>query len=54
MSKLDLSDAFRHILARREDWELLGSTWPIDFHGKLTTAYFVHAGDLVLTSELKT
>ena len=43
MSKLDLSDAFRHILVRREDWELLGSTWQIDVNGTLTTAYFVDA-----------
>jgi len=43
MSKLDLSDAFRHILVRREDWELLGSTWPIDINGTVTTAYFVDA-----------
>ena len=25
MSKLDLSDAFRHILVHPADWELLGS-----------------------------
>jgi len=43
MSKLDLSDAFRHILVRREDWELLGSTWQIDINGTPTTAYFVDA-----------
>ena len=43
MSKLDLSDAFRHILVRREDWELLGSTWQVDINGTLTTAYFVDA-----------
>lgn len=29
MSKLHLSDAFRHILVDPLDWELLGSTWPI-------------------------
>ena len=40
MSKLDLSDAFHHILVRREDWELLGSTWQVDINGTLTTAYF--------------
>ena len=43
MSKLDLSDAFRRILVRCEDWELLGSTWQIDINGTLTTAYFVDA-----------
>jgi len=43
MSKLDLSDAFRHILVRHEDWELLGSTWQIDINGTLTTVYFVDA-----------
>ena len=43
MSKLDLSDAFRHILVRREDWELLGSTWQVDINDTTTTAYFVDA-----------
>ena len=43
MSKLDLSDAFRHILVCQEDWELLGSTWQIDINGTLTPAYVVNA-----------
>ena len=43
MSKLDLSDAFRHILVRREDWELLGSTWQVDVNDTFTTAHFVDA-----------
>ena len=42
MAKLDLSDAYRHILVRPEDWELLGSTWPIYVSGELTTGYFVN------------
>lgn len=43
MSKLDLSDAFRHILVCCEDWELLRSAWQIDIKSTLTTAYFVDA-----------
>lgn len=50
MSKLDLSDAFRHILVRPEDWELLGSTWPIEVDGKVMTGYFV---DTFLTFGLR-
>lgn len=41
MSKLDLSDAFRHILVDPRDWELLGSTWPILMpDGSTHTGYF--------------
>ena len=41
MSKLDLSDAFRHILVDPRDWELLGSTWPIvTSDGCTQTGYF--------------
>ena len=41
MSKLDLSDAFRHILVDPCDWELLGSTWPIVMpDGSTHTGYF--------------
>ncbi|KAK3733348.1 hypothetical protein QZH41_003611 [Actinostola sp. cb2023] len=44
MSKLDLSDAFRrHILVHPDDWEFLGSTWPVDINGTITTAYFIDA-----------
>jgi len=43
MSKLDLSDAFRHILVHREDWELLGSTWPVEIDGSIQLAYFFDA-----------
>ena len=43
MSKLDLSDAFRHILVHPADWELLGSSWPIEIDSSITTAYFVDA-----------
>ena len=42
MSKLDLSDAFRHILVDPRDWELLGSTWPIVMpDGSTHTGYFL-------------
>ena len=42
MSKLDLSDAFRHILVEPRDWELLGSTWPIVLpDGSTQTACFL-------------
>ena len=43
MSKLDLSDAFRHILVHKDDWELLGSTWPIEVDGQVCTGYFYDA-----------
>lgn len=43
MSKLDLSDAFRHILVRKSDWELLGTTWPIEVNGQIVTGYFFDA-----------
>jgi len=42
MAKLDLSDAYQHILVCPEDWELLSSTWPIYVNGELTTGYFVN------------
>jgi len=32
---------FRHILVNKNDWELLGSTWPIEVNGTVTTGYFV-------------
>ena len=42
MSKLDLSDAFHHILVDPRDWELLGSTWPIVMSdGSKHTGYFL-------------
>jgi len=43
MSKLDLSDAFRHILVHPDNWELLGSTWPVDINGTVYSAYFIDA-----------
>ena len=43
MSKLDLSDAFRHILVHPDDWELLGSTWPVEKNGVMTSAYLFDA-----------
>jgi len=42
MAKVDLSDAYRHILVRPEYWELLSSTWPVYVNGELTTGYFVN------------
>ena len=42
MSKLDLSDALRHILVDARDWELLGPTWPIVMPDDSTrTGYFL-------------
>ena len=41
MSKLDLSDAFRHILVTTQDWELLGSTWPVEIDGTVVPGYFI-------------
>ena len=43
MGKLDLSDAFRHILVHPADWQLLGSSWPIEIDSSITTVYFVDA-----------
>ncbi|KAK3731998.1 hypothetical protein QZH41_005500 [Actinostola sp. cb2023] len=40
MSKIDLSDAFRHILVHPDDWELLG-TWPIEINSSVRMAYFL-------------
>jgi len=46
MAKLDLEDAFKHIVVRPEDWDLLGSTLEVsDPSGRVTTQYFV---DMVL------
>jgi len=39
IAKLDLSDAFHHIMVRPEDWELLGSTWINNMNGQ--TEYYV-------------
>ena len=41
MSKLDLSDVFRHILVNAQDWELLGSTWPVEIDGTVVPGYFI-------------
>ena len=40
MSKLDLSDTFRHVLVHDGDWELLGSTRPVEIDGTVVTGYF--------------
>ena len=42
MAKLDLSDAYRHILFRSPDWPLLGFTWPMFVDGSLCTGYFLN------------
>ena len=41
--KLDLSDAFCHILVHPADWELLGSSLPIEIDSSITTVYSVDA-----------
>ena len=41
ISKLDLSDAFHHILVDPCDWKILGSTWPLVMSdGSTRTGYF--------------
>ena len=46
MAKLDLEDAFKHIVVRPQDWDLLGSTFEVaDPTGRKTLQYFV---DVVL------
>lgn len=46
MAKLDLEDAFKHIVVRPQDWDLLGSTLEVsDPMGTKTLQYFV---DMVL------
>ena len=46
MAKLDLEDAFKHIVVRPEDWDLLGSSLEVtDASGEKMVQYFV---DLVL------
>ena len=42
-SKPDLSDIFRHILVHPADWDLLGSSWPIEIDSSKNTPYFVDA-----------
>ena len=39
ISKLDLSDAFRHILVNSRG--LLGSTWPVEIDGTVVPGYFI-------------
>ena len=51
MAKLDLEDAYKHIMVRCEDCELLGSVWDFkDENGHITNVYYV---DLVLPFGLK-
>ena len=44
MSKLDLSDAFQHILVCCEDWELLRSAWQIDVRELKQQTFAIHGG----------
>ena len=42
MSKIDLKDAFKHIVVRPEDWELLGTSWTRRNHnGYEQTEYYI-------------
>ena len=50
MSKMDLADAYKHILVRPEDWDLLGFTWSHTKHDISETVYFV---DLTLPFGLR-
>ena len=47
MSKIDLEDAFKHFAVRKQDWELLSSTW---YDTEDQVCYYV---DLVLPSGLR-
>ena len=40
MSKLDLPDAFRHVLVHYGDWELLGCKWPVKIDSTVVTGCF--------------
>ena len=51
LAKLDLADAFKHIMVRKEDWELLGTVWyKPDQYGNLVKQYYI---DLVLPFGLR-
>ena len=51
MAKLDLEDAYKHIMVRCEDCELSGSVWDFkDENGHITNVYYV---DLLLPFGLK-
>ena len=53
ISKLDLSDAFHHILVDPCDWKILGSTWPLVMSdGSTRTGYFF-TFDFRLVSEVR-
>ena len=42
MAKLDLADAFKHILVRPEDWPLLCSSWDtVQADGSVLRQYYV-------------
>ena len=45
---MDLSDAYKHILVRPQDWDLLGLSWSVDLHHKVQ--YYV---DLTLPFGLR-
>ena len=41
-AKLDLADAFKHILVRSQDWPLLGSSWDLQLpHRSMVFLYYV-------------
>ena len=50
MAKLDLSDAFKYIMVRREDWELLGTVWERKVEGIAQILYYM---DVVLPFGLR-
>ena len=50
MAKLDLSDAFKYIMVRREDWELLGTVWERKVEGIAQKLYYM---DVVLPFGLR-
>ena len=51
LAKIDLEDAFKHIVVRPEDWHLLGSSWQYrDANNKLHKDYYV---DVVLPFGLR-
>jgi hypothetical protein len=50
LAKLDLSDAFRHIIVRKEDWELLGTVFDEEVYGVRVKRYYC---DVVLPFGLR-
>ena len=50
MAKLDISDAIKYIMVRREDWELLGTVWEHKVEGIAQKLYYM---DVVLPFGLR-